>query len=173
MKTNLSKYIALIVFALVSALSLSAQSVSLKVNRQVVQGNRFTVTIRVTNGEGRVSKDQAPKLSGCTLLFGPATSTMHSVQIINGRQSSSMSTDYSFTYQADKAGQVSIPAITVNVDGKNLSTQPATITILPPTSRRVIKINITTPSRRCLGTVNSPSRLVKTTAVRQSRLRTL
>jgi len=61
---------------------------------------------------------------------------MHSVQIINGRQSSSSSTDYTFTYQADKAGKVTIPAIKVVVDGKTISTNPKTITILPPDQAR-------------------------------------
>lgn len=130
------RYIALFVILAVSVFGLSAQSVSLQVSNQVIQGNKFTVAVKITNGDGTVTKDMAPKIQGCTYLYGPAISTMQSVQIINGRQSSSASTNYTFTYKADKAGNATIPTIQVVVDGKKMSTKPKTITILPPDQAR-------------------------------------
>lgn len=122
-----------ILFALaLLPLQIFSQSVSIRVANRVIQGHRFTVSITVTNGEANVTRDMAPKLSGCTLLSGPGVSTMQSVQIINGHQTASVSRDYTFTYSADKAGTVNIPAIKVRVDGKEMSTQPKTVTILPP-----------------------------------------
>lgn len=117
---------------LCSAITAFSQSVSLRVASQAVQGQRFTVSITVADGEANITRETAPKLAGCTLIAGPGVSTMHSVQIINGRQTSSVSKEYTFTYSADKAGTVNIPALKIKVDGKDLQTQPKTLTILPP-----------------------------------------
>jgi hypothetical protein len=97
---------------------------------QVIQGRNFTVTFRLVNAEGSVS--QGPELKGCVLRYGPALSTMESHEFINGKQSSTVIRDYSFTYYAEKAGSVTIPSLSVNAGGKVLKTQPKTITILPP-----------------------------------------
>ena len=105
-------------------------SFSLVQPRNVVEGRNFRLTFRLSDGEA--NPPSAPELNGCTLLYGPATSTMQSTQIVNGRMSSSSSIDYSFTYRADKAGTVSVPAVTVQCNGKALTSREATFQILPP-----------------------------------------
>lgn len=110
-----------------------AQSVSFDVQtpRNVVEGTRFSLTFSLKNGEDATAP-QAPQLDGCTMLFGPATSTMQSYQVINGRASSSTSTDYTFTYRADKAGNVTIPSVTISSGGKKYTSRQVSFTILPP-----------------------------------------
>lgn len=98
--------------------------------RTVVVGDKFSVTFRLQNGEGSTPK--TPEIQGCEFLYGPSTSTMQSVQIVNGRQRSSYQIDYTFTYKAVKAGTYSIGSVSVNVDGKKYSSSPTTIKILPP-----------------------------------------
>lgn len=105
-------------------------SFSLVQPRNVVEGRNFRLTFRLSDGEA--NPPSAPELNGCTLLYGPATSTMQSTQIVNGRMSSSSSIDYSFTYRADKAGAVSVPSVTVQCNGKALTSREATFQILPP-----------------------------------------
>lgn len=105
-------------------------SFSLVQPRNVVEGRNFRLTFRLSDGEA--NPPSAPELNGCTLLYGPATSTMQSTQIVNGRMSSSSSIDYSFTYRADKAGTVSVPSVTVQCNGKALTSREATFQILPP-----------------------------------------
>ena len=97
--------------------------------RNVVEGRNFSITFRLTNGEANAPK--APQLPGCTLIYGPSVSTMQSTEIINGHMSSTSSIDYSYTYSADKAGTVKVPALSVNVGGKTLSSNP-TATPRPP-----------------------------------------
>lgn len=113
--------------------SAAAQSVSFDVQtpRNVVEGTRFSLTFSLKNGEDATAP-QAPQLDGCTMLFGPATSTMQSYQVINGRASSSTSTDYTFTYRADKAGNVTIPSVTISSGGKKYNSRQVSFTILPP-----------------------------------------
>lgn len=98
--------------------------------RNVIAGNTFYVTYRLTNGDG--SGITAPPIQGCKLLSPrPGVSTMQSVQIINGRQSSTTTEDYNYTYRAEKEGTYTIPAATIQCDGKSYQTQPVKFTVLP------------------------------------------
>lgn len=98
--------------------------------RTAVQGQKFSITFRLSDGQG--STPAAPEIPNCRLLFGPSTTTMSSTQIINGQMSSSSSIDYTFTYLAEKEGTVTIPAVSVSVSGKTLSSSSHTFKILPP-----------------------------------------
>ena len=98
--------------------------------RKVIEGEKFAITFRLINGEG--SSIKAPQIDGCTFVYGPSTSTMQSVQIINGRQTSSYQVDYTYTYRADKAGTYTIGSASISVDGKKYNTRPAKFKILPP-----------------------------------------
>lgn len=100
--------------------------------RNVIEGRNFRLTFRLSDGEA--NPPEVPTLDGCTFLYGPATSTMQSTQIVNGRMTSSYSVDYSFTYRADKAGTVSVPEVTVHCNGKALTSRKASFQILPPDS---------------------------------------
>lgn len=109
----------------------SAQvSFSAHAPRQVVQGNKFDVRFVLRNAEG--SNFQEPKVDGATKIYGPALSTSYSQEWVNGKSSSSSSQEYSLLYRADKAGSYTIPAATIEVDGKRYSTKTLTIEILPP-----------------------------------------
>ncbi len=121
-------------FLLATASLLVAQTPSFDVvqPRNVVEGNRFSLTFSLQNASGNITPPKAPVLDGCTVLYGPATSTMQSYQVVNGVATSSASTDYTFTYRADKAGTVTVPAVSITADGKHLSSRQTSFTILPP-----------------------------------------
>ena len=112
-----------------SALVAVAQQFNLVPPRNVVQGRNFALTFRLSDGEA--NPPAAPALEGCTLLYGPATSTMQSTQIVNGKISTSSSIDYSFTYRADTPGTVDVPEVSVNCNGTTLRSRKATFQILP------------------------------------------
>lgn len=98
--------------------------------RNVIAGNRFAVTYRLSNGEG--TSLNAPAISGCKLLNPqPGVSTSQSYQIINGQASSSSTVEYTFIYRAEKDGTFTIPAASIVVDGKKLTSQATKFTILP------------------------------------------
>lgn len=117
-----------------AVMAVFAQSASFDVvqPRNVVEGNRFSLTFSLQNAQSDITPPKGPALDGCTLIYGPATSTMQSYQVINGVATSSASTDYTFTYRADKAGTVTVPAVTVTAGGKKLTSRQVTFTILPP-----------------------------------------
>ena len=101
--------------------------------RNVIAGNRFAVTYRLSNGEG--TSLNAPAIPGCKLLNPqPGVSTSQSYQIINGQASSSSTVEYTFIYRAEKDGTFTIPAASIVVDGKKLTSQATKFTILPASS---------------------------------------
>lgn len=125
------RFILFIIIALAACCGWAQQpSFSLLNPRNVVEGRNFSLTFRLSDGEA--NPPSAPELDGCTLLYGPAMSTMQSTQIINGKMSSSSSVDYSFTYRADRAGTVEVPKVSVSCQGRTLTSRPATFQILPP-----------------------------------------
>lgn len=121
-----------ILFTVLAANAVLAQQFTLVQPRNVVQGRNFALTFRLSDGES--NPPSAPILEGCTLLYGPATSTMQSTQIINGKISTSSSIDYSFTYRADKPGTIEVPEVSVNCNGNTLHSRKATFQILPSDS---------------------------------------
>lgn len=99
--------------------------------RNVIAGNTFYVTYRLTNGNG--SGLNAPTVSGCKQLSTrPGVSTMQSVEIINGRQSSTSTEEYTFTYRAEKEGTFTIPSASIQAGGKTYQTRETKFTVLPP-----------------------------------------
>lgn len=131
MNNILNKLLIVAALLVVGGLCALAQvSFTVDAPRQVIEGNKFTITYVLRNGEG--SSFQEPKVEGTTKLFGPATSRSYSSQWVNGVSSSSTSEEYAVTYRADKAGKYNVAAAKVQVDGKTYSTQPFTLEILPP-----------------------------------------
>lgn len=94
---------------------------------RVVEGEKFTVTFRLDNGEG--SDLRVSQINGCTLVYGPTTSTSHSYKVINGQAQSASRMEYHYTYRADKSGTFTIPEASIVVDGKRLTTKPVKFTV--------------------------------------------
>lgn len=128
-----NRVLLLILFILCTAGNLlNAQNVSFSVNapRQVIQGNKFSITYVLKNAEGRNLKFDDP--GGCTRLFGPTTSTSFSQQWINGVSSSSSTQEFAITYRADKPGKYTVESASIEVNGKRYSAKDFVIEVLPP-----------------------------------------
>lgn len=97
--------------------------------RTVIQGRNFALTYRLVNAEANAPS--APELDGCSLLFGPAMSTMHSTEIINGRISTTRTVDYTYTYRAEQPGTVTVPELSVRTADGTLRARSASFEILP------------------------------------------
>ncbi len=100
---------------------------TVKAPGRVYEGDKFPVTFRLTNADG--SDLRVAPIEGCTLLYGPSTSTSQSYSVTNGRAVSSSSIEYTYYYRADKAGRFTIPAATIIANGKRLGTKAAEFTI--------------------------------------------
>lgn len=108
---------------------LHAQDFKASAPDQVVEGENFRVQYVVSDGEP--SSFKGPKFDGegFELLAGPYTSTYSSVQIINGKTTSSSSVTYTYTLCALKKGKYTIPAASVKVGGKTMNSNTLTINV--------------------------------------------
>lgn len=101
---------------------------SISAPHRVAQGDKFVITYRLKNASGSSLKVAHP--DGCTLLYGPSVSTSHSTQIINGQVSTSMASDYTYCYRADRTGEIRVGEASISAEGKTLRSNSATITVV-------------------------------------------
>ncbi|MCM1450882.1 MAG: BatD family protein [Clostridium sp.] len=123
------RILTLIIAIFASLSSMAQASLEILPPRAVAEGGKFNVTVRLKNGEG---KPKAPEIPNCKLLYEGGTSTQQSITFSGGRQESLYIVDYTYVYQALKAGTVTIPAVSVNSGGKQLTSNTVQLTILPP-----------------------------------------
>ena len=112
------KRLQILLIALLAASAALRAEVSFSVSApsRVAVGSKFPVTFVLKNGEASSSSLKVPQINGCTLIYGPSTST----------------SQYTYYYRADKEGKYTIGAASITVDGKKLTTRPVTLTITPP-----------------------------------------
>lgn len=96
----------------------------------VVSGDQFRLTFTVNTQ--KVKDFLAPSISGFDVLMGPSRSQQSSTQIINGKVSSSSAITYTYILMAGKEGTYTIPAASIEVDGKKIFSNALTIKVLPP-----------------------------------------
>lgn len=111
------------------AFAASAQTFELIGVQNVVQWRRFALTFRLSNAQA--NPPQAPQLAHCRLFSGPEISTMEYQMNNNGHVTHTVMYDFTYVYIADEAGQVQVPALTVNAAGKRLTSKAASFQILP------------------------------------------
>lgn len=91
-------------------------------------GEKFRVQYTVNTQDA--SEPEWPTFAGFEVLFGPRTSSQSSFQVINGNVSSSSSITYTFVLVADKAGNYTIPSVSVERDGKTAKSQAINIRVV-------------------------------------------
>lgn len=85
---------------------------------EVVSSDEIFRLVYVASGSGRVSDFSAPDFEGFEILAGPVTSTSTSVQIINGKRSSSREESFTYTLRPLSEGKFTIASATVKIGGK-------------------------------------------------------
>ena len=111
----------ILLFQLVSGQSVTA---SVDVN-QLAVNETFTFKIEAKDANNMPRINLAPLEKNFTIISGPAQQT--SYQWINGKATSSKT--LTWTLVPNQKGQLTIPALTVTVDGKKLKTKPIRINV--------------------------------------------
>lgn len=91
-------------------------------------GGKFRVQFAVNTQD--VSGFTAPDFKGFDVLYGPATSSQSSFQIINGQTSQSSSVIYSFILLCNTPGTYTIGSASVQAGGKTVKTKPVQVRVL-------------------------------------------
>ena len=95
----------------------------------VVVGDQFRLSYTITTQE--VRNFRAPSIKGFEVLMGPSRSTQSSVQIINGKTTSTQSITFTYILLAKTEGEYTIPGATVTADGNQMVSNSVTIKVLP------------------------------------------
>lgn len=130
----MKRHILTLLATLLTAIAATAATFTVDPPSGVIEGDKFAVVYRLVGGSDAV-KINAPQISGCTMIHGPAVSQSHSYSYINGRQSSSDRIEYTYIYRAGAPGNYTIPAASVTADGRQLTTRPVRFSILARGSR--------------------------------------
>lgn len=94
----------------------------------VAMDNPFQLVYSV-NASGKDLR--VPEITNFEVLAGPFESHSSSYQVINGRQTSSVSISYTYTLQAKKTGTFVIPSASMLVDNKRVTSNAVAIKVLP------------------------------------------
>lgn len=102
----------------------------------VVKGDQFKITFTVNTSDNVKDFRGFSNVDGLNVIFGPSTSRSSSMQIINGKTTSSSSITFTYMVEAVKEGTFTVPAATVVVDGEKLISNSLKVEVLPPDKRQ-------------------------------------
>lgn len=95
----------------------------------VVSGDQVRLVFTVNSQD--IKDFRAPSIKGFDVLMGPSRSQQSSIQIINGKRTSSSSTAFTYILMAGNPGTYTIPSASVEVNGKKVFSNTLTIKVLP------------------------------------------
>lgn len=120
-----------IIATLATLATIYADEVSFVVSapNAVVVDQHFRLSYTVNRGN--VKEPRIPSFDGFEILSGPNRSTSQSWQNINGEVTQSYTVTFNYILSPTKEGTFEIPAATIEVDGKQYTSNTTTIKVLP------------------------------------------
>lgn len=127
-REKIRRFVTALLLTIGMAMTAVAQQFTVNAPQRVYKGEKFAVTLRLSNAEGN-SEPRMPQINGCTLIFGPSVTTRQSYSVVNGHSTSQSCIEYTYTYRADKTGEFAIPAATISAGGRKFTTRTQRLTI--------------------------------------------
>lgn len=129
----MKKLLYIFLLLCLSSFSISAYAdgdVTFKVSAPstVEAGGKFRIQFTVNTQN--VSNFTSPDFKGFEVIYGPATSSQSSFQMINGHTSQSSSIIYTFVLLCNTPGTYTIGSASVQVDGKAVKSKPVQVRVL-------------------------------------------
>ncbi|MBQ2394195.1 MAG: protein BatD [Alistipes sp.] len=130
MKNIFRKTVLTLVMLLVGITAFAAEKVSFEVNAPMIVsvGEAFRIEFSL-NAKPDKGTFASPDFSGFDVLAGPATSQGSSVQFINGNMTKSVSYTITYVLLPQSKGTFTVDAASIEVEGKQYSTQPTQIEV--------------------------------------------
>lgn len=149
MKYLMQIAVILIILALTSAVGAQV-SVSVRVADEIYVGEAFQMDVSAENGKSAPQVD-AGELAGFNPNFlNSSVGSSSSTIIINGRVVQDKSEFVSsWSLKVDKAGDYTIPALTVTVDGRQYKTQPVSFKAISPESSDLVGLEAKLSTDEC------------------------
>ena len=125
---------ALAVLSLAATLGLSAQNaIRVEAPNVVAVNEQFNVTF-IIEGEKNPSDFSWSPGEEFQLVWGPQKGTSTSIQIVNGKRTSSHQTTYTYILLPKSTGTFQIPSATANVSGDRISSSQTSIQVVTDAS---------------------------------------
>lgn len=124
---RLAYVVALLLVAFFQASGQS--SIKVEVPDVVAVNEQFNVTF-IIDGEKAPTDFQWSAGDDFQLVWGPQKGTSASIQIINGKRSSSRQTTFTYILIPKSTGTFQIPAATASVSGERISSSPANVQVV-------------------------------------------
>lgn len=126
----MNRLLSTIVFlVLIGTFVALAQTVHVQAPDRCEVGKRINVSYVVDTQD--VEDIRVGEFPGFELLYGPSTSRQSSFQMINGKTTQSSSMTFTYVLLAKKEGEFKLPVASIDVTGKTIRSNSATITVLP------------------------------------------
>ncbi|MBQ3249079.1 MAG: protein BatD [Alistipes sp.] len=125
----LFRFILVLVALISSSVAWGQVSFTVDAPALTALGQPFRVEFSV-DAEPERDSFKAPSFEGFEVLAGPSVSTGHSIQFVNGKQSSSYNCSYTFVLLPSESGTYTIGSASIKVDGKSYTTKPLPIEVI-------------------------------------------
>lgn len=127
----MKKSITTLLLFIIATFAAFADDVKFTANapKSVVVNQQFQLTYSVNSSA--VSEPSVPEFDGFEILYGPSRSTKTSMNSINGNVTYSSSVKFTYVLMATKEGDFTLPAATITVDGKKISSNSLKVKVLP------------------------------------------
>lgn len=99
----------------------------------VVMGETFRLSYTINTHKAK--NFRVGDITDFDILMGPSQSSSSSTSIINGVRTSSRTLTFTCILRPKKEGTYKIPAATINVEGKQMTSEELTVKVLPPDQR--------------------------------------
>ena len=129
----MKRWIAAFVALWVAFTGWAQSTIRVDVHNIVELSERFNVVF-VVEGEHAPSDFQWTPSDDFTLVWGPQKGTSTSIQIVNGKRSSSHQTTYTYILLSKSTGTFQIPAATATVSGDKISSSQTSIQVVTDAS---------------------------------------
>lgn len=118
-----------ILAAVLSAVSLSAQSIKAEAPNLVSEGESFKVSFSIDGEDAPTSFEWAPG-NDFKLVWGPQKGSSTSISIVNGSTTRKTSTSYTYVLEAVKAGVYTLPAASATVKGSLIKSRTLSVEVV-------------------------------------------
>ncbi|MFH1747446.1 MAG: BatD family protein [Planctomycetota bacterium] len=161
-------WLALLLIGLAATPSWAQSNVRLLVSRDnAYVDESFTISLQVSDFQA-CDLPQAPVVPDCSIRLLDNTSESSYISIINGRQSASLTRTYMFEVVPHVIGELIIPPIKVQVDGRVLATQAAKVQVKSSDADELFAVDIECARKRIF--VGQRVRLTMTIWVKPQRV---
>ena len=152
-KTEMKHVIHIIlVFAVMTALAASASG-QVQVSAQVDSGRdiyvgegfNFYIVIQGSDKAGQVDLEPLRQYNPQSM----EVRRQSSINNINGKMTQNITTIMTYTLTASQAGQIRLPSLTVEHDGKTYQTNPVAVNIIKPGSTDQLDLEVTLSQQQC------------------------